>query len=114
VFLLPFGRYKEFSRKIERPFTAVEPGSWNNIHSTGYWNMYLPAIERELTKRGVNNLIKDVTKENVYTIAEATNLSLAPFYKVHYHTRLKIDTLTNFGNLQLLKYRARENEDAQH
>ena len=114
VFLLPFGRYKEFSRKIERPFTAVEPGSWNNIHSTGYWNMYLPAIERELVKRGVDNLIKDVTKENVYTIAEATNLSLAPFYKVHYHTRLKIDTLTNFGNLQLLKYRARENEDAQH
>ena len=114
VFLLPFERYKEFSRKIERPFTAVEPGSWNNIHSTGYWNMYLPAIERELTKRGVDNLIKDVTKENVYTIAEATALSLAPFYKVHYHTRLKIDTLTNFGNLQLLKYRARENEDAQH
>ena len=114
VFLLPFERYKEFSRKIERPFTAVEPGSWNNIHSTGYWNMYLPAIERELAKRGVNNLIKDVTKENVYTIAEATNLSLAPFYKVHYHTRLKTDTLTNFGNLQLLKYRARENEDAQH
>ena len=114
VFLLPFGRYKEFSRKIERPFTTVEPGSWNNIHSTGYWNMYLPAIERELAKRGVDNLIKDVTKENVYTIAEATNLSLAPFYKVHYHTQLKIDTLTNFGSLQLLKYRARENEDAQH
>lgn len=114
VFLLPFERYKEFSRKIERPFTAVEPGSWNNIHSTGYWNMYLPAIERELAKRGVNNLIKDVTKENVYTIAEATSLSLAPFYKTHYHVRLKIDTLANFGNLQLLKYRARENEDAQH
>lgn len=114
VFLLPFERYKEFSKKIDHVFSAVEPGSWNNIHSTGYWNMYLPAIERELAKRGVDNLIKDVTKENVYTIAEATNLSLAPFYKVHYHTQLKIDTLTNFGNLQLLKYRARENEDAQH
>ena len=114
VFLLPFERYKEFSRKIERPFTAIEPGSWNNIHSTGYWNIYFPAIERELAKRGVDNLIKDVTKENVYTIAEATCLSLAPFHKTHYHVRLKIDTLANFGNLQLLKYRIRENEDAQH
>lgn len=111
VFLLPFERYKEFSRKIESPFIAVEPNSWNNIHSTGYWNMYLPAIERELEKRGVTNLIKDVTKDNVYMISEATALSLAPFYKNHYHTRLKTDTLMSFGNIKLLKYRALENED---
>ena len=113
VFLLPFERYKEFSKKFNRVFTAVEPGSWNNIHSTGYWNMYLPAIERELEKRGVTNLIKDVTKDNVYMISEATALSLAPFYKMHYHTRLKTDTLMSFGNIKLLKYRALENEDEQ-
>lgn len=111
VFLLPFGRYKEYSKKMDYVFSAVEPGSWNNIHSTGYWNMYLPAIERELEKRGVTNLIKDVTKDNVYMISEATALSVAPFYKIHYHTRLKTDTLMNFGNIKLLKYRALENED---
>ena len=113
VFLLPFERYKELSKSTDHIFTAVEPGSWNNIHSTGYWNMYLPAIERELEKRGVTNLIKDVTKDNVYMISEATALSLAPFYKIHYHTRLKTDTLMNFGNIKLLKYRIRENEDEQ-
>ena len=113
VFLLPFERYKEFSNKINHVFSAVEPGSWNNIHSTGYWNMYLPAIERELEKRGVTNLIKDVTKDNVYIISETTALSLAPFYKIHYHTRLKTDTLMSFGNIKLLKYRPRENEDEQ-
>lgn len=113
VFLLPFERYKEFSNKIDHVFSAVEPGSWNNIHSTGYWNMYLPAIERELEKRGVTNLIKDVTKDNVYMISEATALSVAPFYKIHYHTRLKTDTLMSFGNIKLLKYRALENEDEQ-
>lgn len=111
VFLLPFGRYKEFSKATDHVFTAVKPGSWNNIHSTGYWNMYLPAIERELEKRGVTNLFKDVTKDNVYMISEATALSLAPFYKIHYHTRLKTDTLMSFGNIKLLKYRALENED---
>lgn len=111
VFLLPFERYKEFSNKINHVFTAVDPGSWNNIHSTGYWNMYLPAIERELEKRGVTNLIKDVTKDNVYMISEATSLSLAPFYKIHYNTRLKTDTLMSFGNVKLLKYHAWENED---
>jgi hypothetical protein len=113
VFLLPFERYKEFSHKTDYVFSAVEPGSWNNIHSTGYWNMYLPAIEQELEKRGVTNLIKDVTKDNVYMISEATALSLAPFYKMHYHTRLKTDTLMSFGNIKLLKYRALENEDEQ-
>jgi len=113
VFLLPFERYKEFSHKTDYVFSAVEPGSWNNIHSTGYWNMYLPAIERELEKRGVTNLIKDVTKDNVYMISEATALSVAPFYKIHYHTRLKTDTLMSFGNIKLLKYRALENEDEQ-
>lgn len=111
VFLLPFERYKEFSHKTDYVFSAVEPGSWNNIHSTGYWNMYLPAIEQELEKRGVTNLIKDVTKDNVYMISEATALSLAPFYKMHYHTRLKTDTLMSFGNIKLLKYRVWENED---
>lgn len=116
VFLLPFERYKEFSKATDFVFSAVKPGSWNNIYSTGYWNMYLPAMERELEKRGVTNLFKDITKDNVYTISEATALSLAPFYKTHYHTRLKTDTLTSFGNIKLLKYHARENDDenAQH
>lgn len=111
VFLLPFERYKEFSKNVGHVFAAIEPNSWNNIHSTGNWNMYFPAIERELEKRGVTNPIKDVTNDNVYMISDATALSLAPFYKIHYHTRLKTDTLMSFGNIKLLKYRAWEKED---
>lgn len=111
VFLLPYERYKELATCVNHFFTAVEPGSWNNIYSTGYWNIYLPAMERELKKRNVDNLFKDITKDNVYVMAEATNLSFAPYYKFHYHAQLRTDTLMSFGAIKLLKYQIKEDND---
>lgn len=115
AFLLPFGRYKDFATNINHVYAAVEPGSWNNIYSTGYWNIHLPAMERELNKRGVSNIIKDVWHDNVYVIADEDALSLAPFYHDHYHEQLAIDTVMHFGNINLLKYRkGGADENAQH
>lgn len=116
AFLLPFGRYKEFASHIDNAYSAVPPGSWNNIFSTGYWNIHLPAMEQELQKRGVSNIIKDITHDNVYVVADENALSLAPYHFDHYHQRLVIDTVKTFGNLELLKYRIGENDDenAQH
>ena len=116
VFLLPFSRYKDLATHINRAYKAIEPGSWNNIVSTGYWNIHLPAMDRELEKRGVKNIIRDITHDNVYVIADEYSLSLVPFHGIHYHQRLEIDTLMNFGNIGLLKYRIGESEDenAQH
>lgn len=116
AFLLPFGRYKEFATYINHAYKPVASGSLNNIFSTGYWNIYLPAMERELKSRGVSNIIKEVTLENVYVVADENALSLAPFHHDHYHQRLIIDTVKTFGNIEILKYRIGENEDenAQH
>ena len=116
VFLLPFGRYKEFATHINHVYSAVEPGSWNNIYSSGYWNIHLPEMNRELEKRGVTNIIKDVWHDNVYVVSDEQALSLAPYYSDHYHKKLTIDTLMHFGTLGLLKYKMEESEDedAQH
>ena len=111
VFLLPFGRYKELATHIGHAYSAIPPGSWSNLFSSGYWNIHLPAINYELDKRGVNNLIKDIVNENVYVVSDENALSLVPYYSDHYHEKLCIDTLKKFGNMELLKYRKEEYED---
>ena len=108
VFLLPFGRYKELGGFVGKTYKAVAPGSWNNIHSTGYWNIHLPPLERELEKRGVTNLFRDIKNDNVFVLNDKQALSFVPFYKEHYHEDLAIDTIRTFGNLFLLKYRVKE------
>ena len=105
VFLLPFGRYKEFATRINQVYRAVTPGSWNNIYSTGYWNIHFPPMDRELEKRGVKNIIRDVVRDNVYVVDDEDALSLIPYHSDHYHHRLEIDTLKHFGKIKLLKYR---------
>ena len=66
--------------------------------------MYLPSMERELKKRGVNNLFHDITKDNVYVVNDKKSLSFIPFYNEHYHESLVADTLKTFGSIYLLKY----------
>lgn len=105
VFLLPFSRYKDFATHINRVYSAVAPGSWNNIFSTGYWNIHLPAMDKELEKRGIKNIIRDITHDNVYVIDDENALSLVPYHHDHYHHQLKIDTLMAFDDIKLLKYR---------
>lgn len=108
VFLLPFDRYKELARCKGNTREAILPGSLDNIFSTGYWNIHLPPMERELQKRGVVNVFRDITNANVYVVGEEQAMSLAPFYKDHYHKQLVIDTLRFLGNMPLLQYRLEE------
>ena len=108
VFLLPFDRYKELGSFVGKTYEGISPGSWNNIHSTGYWNIHLPPMERELRNRGVENVFKDIIHDNVYVLNDKQSLSFIPFYKEHYHKDLAVDTIKYFGNLFLTKYRVKE------
>ena len=110
VFLLPFDRYKNMARSIENTHKAITPGSLDNIHSTGYWNIHLPAIDNELKKRGVTNIFHDIKNENVYVIGDENSMSFVPFYMDHYHGKLTIDTLRYFGDMPLLKYHLEEQQ----
>ena len=110
VFLLPFTRYKDMARHIENTHSAIAPGSLDNIHSTGYWNIHLPAIDNELRKRGVINIFHDIKKDNVYVIGDDNSMSFVPFYIDHYHEKLSIDTLCYFGDMPLLKYHLEEQQ----
>ena len=113
VFLLPFDRYKELGSFLGKTYKAIEPGSWNNILSTGYWNIHLPAMNRELQKRGVSNMFKDIINDNVFVLNDKHSLSFAPFYRDHYHEDLAIDTVKHFGKLFISKYRVKELTDEQ-
>ena len=104
VFLLPFARYKEMATRIGNTREAIAPGSLGNIHSTGYWNIHLPAVDKELKKRGVTNIFRDIKNDNVYVIGDGQAMSFVPFYSDHYHEKLSIDTLRFFGDMPLLKY----------
>lgn len=107
VFLLPYGQYKELASETGRPFVATPAGSWQNIYSTGYWNFNLPPIEKEMVKRGVTNMFRDIKSDNVYVMADEF-ISFVPFYEYHYHETLVADTVKTFGNLVLLKYKGAE------
>ena len=113
VFLLPFDRYKELGSFLGKTYKAIEPGSWNNILSTGYWNIHLPPMNRELQKRGVSNMFKDIINDNVFVLNDKQSLSFVPFYKEHYHEDLAIDTVKHFGKLFISKYRVKELTDEQ-
>ena len=104
VFLLSFDRYKTLGTYRNPPYLAIEPGSWNNIFSWGYWNIHLPAMKQELLKRGVQNPIRDIFHGNVYLIEGDNKPSLLNFYWDHYHDSLQVDTAKIFGDLMLLKY----------
>lgn len=105
VFLVPFSRYKDMATHIGNTHKAIVPGSLDNIHSTGYWNIHLPAIDKELKKRGVTNVFHDIKNDNVYVIGDDQALSFVPFYSDHYHEKLAVDTIRYFGDMPLLKYR---------
>ena len=111
VYLLPFERYMQLAEFLGTTYKAVPPHSWDNIYSTGYWNIHLPPMKYELEKRGVTNIFRDIKKDNVYTISDKKSLSFVPFYFEHYHELLEIDTIRAFGNIFLLKYRLKEISD---
>jgi hypothetical protein len=104
VFLLSFEKYKDLGTFKNPPYQAIKPGSWNNIFSWGYWNIYLPAMKQELLKRGVQNPVRNITHNNVYLMEDNNQPTLLDFYKQHYHDSLWVDTVKTFGDLMLLKY----------
>ena len=105
VYLLSFYQYKDLGFVKNPPYRAAKPGSWQNIIPIGYWNINLPGMKRELEKRGVENPLRDIVNNNVYTIETGNNPSYQLFYKIHYHKNLAVDTVQTFGNLMVLKYR---------
>ena len=105
VYLLSFYQYKDLGFVKDPPYKAALPGSWQNIIPIGYWNINLPGMKRELEKRGVQNPLHDIVKDNVFTIETGNMPSYQLFYKNHYHKNLKVDTVQAFGNLMVLKYR---------
>ena len=111
VFLLSFDRYQMLATYRGNIYKAVAPRSLDNIYSTGYWNIHLPAMNRELEKRGVSNIFKDIKNKNVYMMDDVVSLSLVPYYSEHYHEMLEIDTLRTFGSMRMLKYHLAEEHD---
>ena len=104
IFMLSFEKYKDLGTFRSPPYQAIEPGSWNNIFSWGYWNIHLPAMKQEFQKRGVSNPIRDIIQDNVYLMEDNNQPSLLDFYRQHYHDSLWVDTVRTFGDLMLLKY----------
>ena len=111
VFLLSFDRYQALATYRGNIYKAVTPRSLDNIYSTGYWNIHLPAMNRELEKRGVTNIFKDIKNKNVYMMDDVVSLSFVPYYVEHYHEKLEIDTLRTFGTMRMLKYHLAEDHD---
>lgn len=108
VFLLSFEQYKALGTIKNPAYKAIEPGSWNNIFSWGYWNIHLPGMREELLKRGVNNPLHDIVYENVYVLEDRGEPFLFAYYPLHYRDSLHVDTVQTFGELLLLKYRVKE------
>lgn len=108
VFLLSYSRYKELGSFKNPAYRAIEPGSWDNIFSWGYWNIHLPSMQRELKKRGVQNPIHDIVHNNVYVLENDSPSLLEDFYKVHYHRAIHADTSAFFGKLILRKYKLKD------
>ena len=105
VFLLSFEQYKALGSLKNPAYLAIEPGSWNNIYSWGYWNIHLPAMKKELSARGIENPLREIVRDNVYVLQDGSLLPLEIFYENHYHKKIVSDTAAVFGDLVLQKYR---------
>lgn len=105
VFLLYCNDYKYLAAYRNPAYRAVPPGSWGNIIPVGYWNINLPGMKREMAKRGMQNPIRDLVKDNVYIMEQDTLRKFDKYYQVHYHKQVERDTVATFGNMQLIKYR---------
>ena len=109
VFLLDFNSYKSFATTRDPAYLSIAPGSWQNIFPIGYWNIHLPAMEKELKERGVFNPLRDITRKNVYVVEDGNYPRYKSFYSTHYHKELLVDTIGVFDGLPLLKYREKGN-----
>ncbi len=109
VFLLSFERYKTLATFKNPAYKAIEPGSWDNIFSWGYWNIHLPAMKSEFAKRGVENPLRDIVHDNVYVMEDNRGIPfLQDFYERHYQDSVSVDTAYAFGDLMLFRYKLKK------
>lgn len=105
AFLLSFEQYKDLGMVKDPAYRAPAPGSWKNIFPIGYWNIHLPAMEKELKARGIENPLRDIVNDNVYLIESGNLPHYQYYYQTHYHKSLTVDTVKAFGDIMLLKYK---------
>ena len=108
VFLLYFNDYKYLATYRNPPYRSAALGSWGNIIPLGYWNMNLPGMQKEMRIRGVRNPIRDIVRDNVYVLEMDTLRRFNRFYCIHYHDSVTAQTVKEFGDLRLVKYRRKE------
>lgn len=105
IFLLYFFDYKDLATFKNPAYSAVKPRSWANIIPLGYWNINSNGMKRELAEHGVTNPIRDIIKDNVYVLENGTKYMFNTYYQDHYRKKIVRDTITYFGDMQLIKYR---------
>ena len=101
VFMAKMNSYMRISRQKGPVYLAEPQGSWNQIISFGFWTPYFPDVEEALHKRGVNNPIKDVVRDNVLVIDES---HLVDFLQRHHYEKVKMDTVRNFKGMMVYRY----------
>ena len=101
VFIAQMNSYMRIFRQKNPPYLTEPYGSWSQIISFGFWTPYFPDVEAAFRKRGVQNPIKDVVRDNVLVIDES---HLVDFLQRHHYEKVKMDTVRNFNGMVIYKY----------
>lgn len=115
IYLFPFNSYKEYALYYGNPLKSQSPGSLGNMIPIGYWNINFPGMILEMNRRGVENPLRDIIKENVFVVDDDYKIPLEDFYHRHYNKKIMADTIARYGHKSLLKYHLHEpTEGAAH
>lgn len=93
--------YMFFVQKMNPPYLSEPYGNWKKIVPIGYWTPFFPDIEKHLHSIGINNPLKDVTKDNVIVVS---NGQLADYLQRHYNVEVDVTTIRSFDGLNFYKY----------
>lgn len=107
VFFLPLEPYQRLATYKNYGLKSILPGSWNNFFPLGFWNLHLPGMKRDLQKWGIDNPLRDITKDNVYVISVNEELYIKQFHEIHYDSKIEIDTVLTFAPANILKFHNR-------
>lgn len=105
IFIVPMETYMNMTEHRLPPYLNEPIGSWQRIIPSGYWTPYFPDVEKSFRKRGVNNPIKDLVKDNVYYVSDVKfGLTLVDFLEIHHYNHVKIDTIKKFEDIFVIKH----------
>lgn len=99
--------YMFFIQKMNPPYLSESFGNWKKIIPIGYWTPFFPDIEKHLHSIGINNPLKDVTKNNVIVVS---NGQLADYLQRHYNVEVDVTTIRSFNGLTFYKYSVKSPE----